>query len=259
MGGAVSYAWHGLIPYPPDPWAYVLYRVEDAKVEHLFLDWAHPRAIEVKRPAWEELLRGDVRLEGAVGDLDHTLQRVTCRVADQEAEAKLAPAGQMKKSFRAELDLGALTDGVYDLVFTVADEQGTEEQQRPILVLNDKPEPYQAGETAKLHLQVSKSPQHSAEVLVNGQSVGTITPAEKSRALSFPLQPDMLRRLNSIAVRLAEGDQGEFSNLHIAVGGATRRDVRFAPRRPLRLKAARDGLASTTFYVDLTYQGPRGR
>lgn len=259
MGGAVSYAWHGLIPYPPDPWAYVLFRVENNQIDHVFLDWAHRRAIEVARPRWEETLGGAIVLEGTVSDLKGTLRRVVCQVAQQEAEAELSPAGPMKKRFQAQLNLADLADGAYDLTFTLEDERGAEEQRRPILVLNGKSEPFQAAGAAELKMRVSKPPGQPGKVLVNGQSVGTIPPADKSQELTFTLEPVTLGRLNSVAIRLADGDKLELSNLHIELAGSVRRDVRFAPRRPLPISASRDGAPSATFYLDLRYEGPRGR
>lgn len=172
MGGAVSYAWHGFVPYPPNPRGYVLCRVEGDTVDHIFLDWAYERSIEVVSPAWEEPVRGRISLEGQISDLDSTLQNLTCRIAERQSKAELKPPGPMAKAFRIPLDLEGLADGVYDLTFAAADNRATEEQSRPILVLNGSVQSYQAAGPAKLRLRVDNARKSGGEVLVNGRTTG---------------------------------------------------------------------------------------
>lgn len=259
MGGAVSYAWHGLIPYPPDPWGYVLLRVENGEVTYAFRDWAHRRSLGLTRPAWGQPASGQLALRGTVSDLDGTLQRLVCQVAQSSADVEFTSADPLEKEFRAELDVAGLPDGVYDMVFTLEDQEGVEKQSRPLLVLNGKTQPCEAAQPATLKMRLTSPPRLETEVVVNDQVVGSLSAAGKSQEVSFELEPSVLQRLNYIAFQVHDGDRLELSNLRVELDGSVRRDVRFSLRRRLEVTSAHNQKASKSFYIDVLYDGPRGR
>ena len=56
MGGAVSHTWHGFLPGSPDPFGYVVYRLEGARIERVYLNWDTPRSFDLTAPTNSQLL-----------------------------------------------------------------------------------------------------------------------------------------------------------------------------------------------------------
>ena len=98
-------------------------------------------------------------------------------------------------------------------------------------------------------------------MLVNGLAVGAIPVSEQSwQKVSIPLEPESLRRLNEITLRAAEGDRFEVRRLQLDLDGRVCRDVRFASARALQPARSPDGKRpELVFFIDPTYQGPRGQ
>ena len=110
MGGAVSHAWHGFVPYPPDPWGYVVYRLEGSQLEYAFLDWAAERSVDLKSPAWRAIAAAPrLSIEGTVSDLDGSVRRVVCRLGSSQADARAHPSRTPGRSLRG--DVGHLVSG----------------------------------------------------------------------------------------------------------------------------------------------------
>ena len=261
MGGAVSYAWHGFVPYPPDPRGYVLFRLEGDTVDYVFLDWAHKRSIEVLRPSWEKPVSGEVAFEVTVSDPDASLKGLSCKLSDREFSGELLSATKLVRRYRLTVETAHVADGVYDLTFATRDENAQEEQSRPVIVVNGKRDSWRATQDAVLTAEVRGSRHDGGEFLLNGRRVGAMPVSNDAwHKVSLPLKAASLVRLNEIVVRSADGDEIEVRRLALTLSGRTCRDVRFAAGRSLRPVATPDGKRrELTLYVDAAYQGPRGR
>ena len=195
-----------------------------------------------------------------MSDVDGTLQKLACRLGDQECAAELLPKDHLVKRFQATLDTGSFADGVYELVLQTQGTERAAEQKIPVIVRNGRRQPFALTGTAKLQLRVMGAGTEGGEILVNGERVGAIPASPKpAQNLSFALPPEVVRRLNEITVRAAAKDNLQVTGIRITRGKTTCRDVRFAPGRPVPLPRSRGASPSEkTFYIDLTYQGPRG-
>ncbi len=268
MGGAVSYAWHGLLPFPPDPWGYVVYRLEGSQLEYTYLDWAAERSVDLKSPAWRTIATTPrLTVEGTVSDLDESVRRAVFRLGSSQADARLSRIGHLVDHFEATLDVSGLIDGVYDLTIDVGEGSQSCCHTRPLIVRCGRSQPLAASrmgtgpvaQPAKLKFELTHNVSDDAKVQLNGQPLAP-GPASKgsSRQWSFDLPFDRLRRLNHVALVPGEGDALEVSRLRIEYDGRSFGDVRFGPTT--KREAAKSGATGGVidYYIDLTYLGPRG-
>jgi len=274
VGGAVSYAWHGFLPFPPDPWGYVVYRLEDAQLEYAYLDWAAERSVDLKSPAWPIIAAGPhLAIDGTVSDFDGSVGRVVCRLGGIEAEARLTRTGHLVDRFQATLDVSRLADGVYDLVVEVSDKMHSYSHTRPLILRQGRIEPLAGGppktgasearvaqraRPPRLTLQLARSSPEGNEVRFNGQSLARIPAAQApSQPWLYDLPPDRLQRLNQITILPGTQGSPEVSRVRIEYGGQSLGDIRF----PANMKrgTVKLGQSKTTldYYIDLTYRGPR--
>lgn len=265
MGGAVSYAWHGLLPYPPDPWGYVVYRLDDSRLEYTYLDWAAERSVDLKSPAWRTIAASPrLNIDGTVSDFDGSVRGVICRLGSSRADARLTRVGHLVDHFEAMLDVSELADGVYDLTIDVTDGSHTCCHTRPLIVTNGRHAPLAEGgpgtQPARLKVQVAGTLSDDNEVRFNGQPLvrGSVS-KRPSQEWSFELPSDRLQRLNQITIVPGERDSPEASRLRIERDGRAFGDIRFSPS--MKRKATRSGPTSgaADYYIDLTYPGPRGK
>jgi hypothetical protein len=267
VGGAVSYAWHGYLPFPPDPWGYVVYRLEDARLEYTYLDWAAERSVDLKSPAWPTVAAGPrLAVEGTVSDFDGSIGRVVCRLGGIQTEARLTRPGHLVDRFEAALDCSSVADGVYDLAVEAFDRSHSYCHTRPLILKRGRAEPLTGrqpktgGEArpARLTLQIARGAPEGNEVRLNGQFLALIPAGNApSRKWSCDLPPDRLQRLNQITIVPGKYGRGEVSRVRIELAGQSFGDVRFPPKLPRSVPKAGRNKTALDYYIDLTYRGPR--
>ncbi|MBI5684369.1 MAG: metallophosphoesterase [Verrucomicrobia bacterium] len=250
LGGAVSYAWHGILPYPPTPRAYVLFRLEGGREEHVYLDWAEERSIDIATPEFTALLRGRQKISGIVADFNAEVTAVECAIGDQKTTAKTSRKGNLATGFEAALDTSKLNDGAYDLLVTAraGDKQWTE--RHPCIVVNGKPAGFAATTGAKLSFRVEGKLPADSQVSCNGHPL--VLTAASATEFRCDVPADQLRRLNELVIRAGPSRDPKkpavIKSVALDYNGKRCRDVRYAPlaRRPLT--------AAVTAYVDLVYE-----
>lgn len=267
MGGAVSYAWLGLVPFPPQPYGYSLMRFgEDGMEDQCFLDWAEERSFDITSPpqcgtygafptGYPGYVSGEVKVEGGVSDLDGSVTGVSVAVDDIKAEAAITESTALKKRFEATLDLSALADGTRDFVFTAqcGDEECVERQ--PVVVLNGKPTPLEDPAPATLRFHASGDA--GIEVIVNDTPVAELAPDELAAGqVEVAVPGEVLNRLNAVEFR-APGDEGTptVNRVWLISEGRESRDARFSPLITQHLRAVDDGSRRFVTYIDLQYNG----
>jgi hypothetical protein len=267
VGGAVSYAWAGFLPFPPDPWGYVVYRLEDARLEYAYLDWAAERSVDLRSPAWRAIAASPrLAVDGTVSDFDGSVRRVVCRLGGIQAEARLTRTGHLVDRFQATLDCSRLADGVYDLAIDALEKSHSCSHTRPVIVKRGRTEPLahaprNAGaeaRPARLTLQVARISPEGNEVRLNGRSLARIPAAKSpSRQWSFDLPLDRLQRLNQITI--GPGTQGspEVARARIEFAGQSFGDIRFPPNMKRGVVKSGENKVALDYYIDLTYCGPR--
>jgi hypothetical protein len=260
MGGAVSYAWHGWVPPPPDPRGYVIYRLENDAVEFAYQDWAADRSFTVLDPAWGKSLSGKQTISGVVSDFDGTLDGLVCRLADRTSRAQLTHVGHLGDRFQAVLDCSGLPDGVYDLTLEATAGTRRSSQTRPLVVLNNRPQPQPGHAAAKLRFRLWAKPGEQGEVVFNGLMLGRFEGVKKSmQELTFSLPEPQLRRLNTVVFRTRQAAPIQAAGIRIEMDGRIFRDVRFAPGVKRSLGApAGTAAEKADCYIDLRYRGERG-
>jgi predicted phosphodiesterase len=248
LGGAVSYAWHGIMPYPPTPRAYVVFRLEGGREEHVYLDWAEECSVDIATPEFTALLRGRQKISGIVADFNAEVAAVECALGGQKTTAKTARKGNLATAFDAALDTSKLSDGAYDLLVTACagDKQWIE--RHPVVVVNGKPAEFTATSGAKLTFKAEGKLAAEPQVTCNGHPL-TIIATKTEFCCDVPAA--QLRRLNEIVIRAAPSADSKkpvaIKSVALDYAGKRCRDVRYAPlaRRPLT--------SAVTAYVDLVY------
>lgn len=261
MGGAVSYAWHGLLPFPPDPFGYVLYHVTGEDVEWVFLDYQEERSFDVAEPGYGTVTSGRQVFEGVVSDLKGEITVVEVLVAGKAAHAALTRRGALAQAFKAEIDLSDLEDGFYEVVYRAHAGDRSWQEVRPMLVVNGKPATFQAQGPARLRFRIAGVAGPGNRVLLNGQEL-MIIPADavQGKELSVDVPQERLQCLNAVTFRAASRDQGydrlTVSHVWLDYDGFQLRDLRFPPSQLMSLRTRSEGQApEQTFYIDLAYQG----
>jgi len=252
LGGAISYAWHGIQPYPPTPRAYVLFRLEGGREEHVYLDWAEERSIDVATPAFTDLVRGRQKISGIVADFNAEVTTVECAVGGQTTAAKISRRGNLATAFDAALDTSKLADGAYDLLVTAhaGDKKWTERQ--PVVIVNGKPAEFAAASGAKLTFRVEGKLAAEPQVSCNGQPLAVNVATATDIRCDVPA--GQLRRLNEIIIRASPSPGSKkpviIKSVTLDYNGKRCRDIRYAPlaRRPLTSKVVS--------YIDLVYEDP---
>lgn len=266
MGGAVSYAWHGFLPYPPDPWSYVVYRLEGSKLEYAFLDWDAQCSVDLRTPAWGTIVaKPHLDVQGTISDFDGSVRRVTCRLGSSQTAARVTRSAHLVSRFEAVLDISSLADGVYDLAIEIGDQGQSYCHARPLIVKGGRSQALAAGPAptvapVRLRFQGARGPSEAPDVRLNGQPLDRSS-ASKGRAneWTFDLPPDGLQRLNQITISPDANGTPDVSRLRIEYAGRGLRDVRFSPTAKRGTSKAGATRASLDYYIDLTYPGPRGR
>lgn len=253
MGGAVSYAWHGYMPFPPDPWGYVVYRLEAATAEWTFMNWAAERSFDLTEPAWGKMAAGRQKIVGAVTDFDGRVRRVTCRLGGQAAAAALSRTGHLATQFSAELDCSSLADGVYDLTLVADDGAQRVEHSRPLIVKSGRASA--AAGAAQLRMKLSGG-KGDCEVLLNEKPLATVPLGQKEPNRTLPIPPERLMRLCEVTFRMPSASPGQLSQVGIEIDGRRHCDVRFPAARAWPEKKLAS--PSRTYCIDVTYDGPRG-
>jgi hypothetical protein len=267
VGGAVSYAWTGFLPFPPGPRGYVVYRLEDARLEYAYLDWAAERSVDLRLPAWEAIaVSSRLAVDGTVSNFDGSVRRVVCRLGGIQTEARLTHRGHLVDRFEATLDCSRLADGVYDLAIEAFDKLHSYRHTRPVILKRGRTEALANGQRktgaeaqpARLTLQVARSSPEGNEVRLNGQSLARIPAAKAwSRQWSFDLPLDRLQRLNQITIVPGTRGSPEVSRMRIEFAGQSFSDIRFPPDMKRGMVKSDENKTALDYYIDLTYRGPR--
>ncbi|MCX6897972.1 MAG: metallophosphoesterase [Verrucomicrobia bacterium] len=250
IGGAISYAWHGIQPYPPTPRAYVLFRLEGNREEHVYLDWAEEHSIDIATPAFTDLVRSRQRISGIVADFNAEVTVIECAIGGQTAAAKVSRRGNLATAFEAALDTTKLSDGAYDLLVTtrVGNKEWTE--RHPAIVVNGKPAEFAATGGAKLSFRVEGKLTAEAQVSCNGQPLAVS--AATATEIRCDVSAGQLCRLNEIVIRAGPSPGSKkavvIKSVALDYNGKRCRDIRYAPlaRRPLTSKVVS--------YIDLVYE-----
>jgi len=251
LGGAVSYAWHGILPYPPTPRGYMLFRLEGDGEEHVYLDWAEERSIDITSPAFSATLRGRQPIQGIVADPEGRVSTVECAIGGISARANLSRRGKLAQKFEATLDTGGLTDGAYDLLVTAGADGKNWQERHPAVVVNGAQSKFEAKGDARLSFRAVGELPEGTEVICNGSR---LAPGEhRQKEIIYQAPRNILRRLNEIVIRPGAAPIGGkppvLQGITLEYEGSRYRDVRHAPleRRPL-------GPTGVTSYVDLVYE-----
>ncbi|MCX7887520.1 MAG: metallophosphoesterase [Verrucomicrobiae bacterium] len=247
LGGAISYAWHGILPYPTTPRAYVLFRLEANREEHVWLDWAEERSIDVVTPAFTNLVHGHQKITGAVADFGANTSAVDCILNGQRAAAKLFRRGHLATTFETVLDTAELFDGTYDLLVTARVGDKTYTEHHPLVVVNRKPAPFTAAGHARLSFRIEGKPPPEIKATCNGHRLA-VGPASGPE-FHCDVPAEHLRRLNEIVIEARM--PAVVRNVSLQYAGRRLRDVRFAPL------ARRQANPSVVSYIDLSY-APEG-
>ncbi len=269
MGGAVSYAWLGLIPFPPQPYGYSLMQFDGGDLaDQVFLDWAEERSFDIVYPpqpgtygtfsgGFPGYVGGEIEVEGVISDLDDTVEEITVAVEDVRATASITERTPLKKHFAAVLDLSGLADGTRDFVYTAqcGDEEVVERQ--PVVVLNEKPAPFEAAGPATLRFRTAAGPGEGLLVLVNDVQVADLAPEEiAKRQFEIEVPAEALRRLNVVTFRATGASDGlSVTRISLTCEGEEYRDVRISPAVLRVLRASGDEPAQVIAYIDLQYDG----
>lgn len=263
MGGAVSYAWHGHRPFPPQPYGYVVYRVADGTLSWVFRDWAEERSIDLGPPWFRGTSAGRLEIKGVIDDL--TGEVVTARATLSELKADLAVArrDELATTLTGSLDASALPDGVHELVVeAIGRGDQTWRRVMPLVFLNQRPTPLESAEPATLTVSLKGADRAGNQVLVNGEPVADITAASGGQVVRVELPAGKLRRLNEVTVRAAAHDDGpdklQVGAVVLAYAGRKHCDVRFAVTGISYLRGLPGKTVEVTRYLDLTYTGERG-
>lgn len=237
LGGAVSYAWHGILPYPPTPRGYVLFRLEGDTEEHVYLDWAEERSIDITAPAFTATWQGRQLVQGLVADPENCVSAVECAIGGISARANIARRGHLAQKFEASLDTRGLPDGAYDLLVTARAREKTWQERHPSVVVNGNPAMFEAKGDARVSFRATGELPEGTEVSCNGNR---LTPGEhRQKEIVYNAPRNILRRLNEIVVRPGSapisGKPPVLQGITIEYEGSRYRDVRHAPleRRPL--------------------------
>jgi hypothetical protein len=252
LGGAISYAWHGIMPYPPTPRAYVLFRLEGGREEHVYLDWAEDCSVDITTPAFTDLVHGRQKVSGIVADFHAEISAVECAIGGQTAPAKTSRKGHLATAFKTSLDTSKLADGTYDLLVTARAGDKKWIERHPVIVVNGKPAEFTATDGAKLSFRVEGKLPADAQVSCNGHPLApTAGPASEFHC---DVPTGQLRRLNEIVIRAGPSTASKktpiIKGVALDYNGRRCRDIRYAPlaRRPLT--------AAVIAYIDLVYEEP---
>ncbi|MBM3858016.1 MAG: hypothetical protein FJ395_00020 [Verrucomicrobia bacterium] len=242
LGGAISYAWHGITPYPPTPRAYVLFRLEGDREEHVYLDWAEERTIDVASPAFTDLVRGRQKISGLVADFNGDVGAVECALDGQTMPAKLSRRGNLATAFEAVFDTSKFADGAYDLLVTARAGEKKSVERQPLVVVNGKQAEFAATTGAKLMFRVDGKLATEARVSCNSHPL--VVNGTSGAEIRCDVPADKLRQLNEIVI---SAGSPVIRGVTLDYGGRQFRDVRYAP------SARRPANRPVVSYIDLTY------
>ena len=270
IGGAVSYAWLGLMPFPPQPYGYHLMRFgADDLEDRIYLDWAEERSFDIIFPpqpgtygtfsgGFPGYVSGEIEVEGVISDLDDSVEEIAVAVEDVRADAVITESTPLKKQFTTPLDLNGLTDGIREIIFTA--QYGGKEcvEAQPIMVINGTPEPFEATEPATLRFRIVGGPGDGLQVLFNDAPLAEFSPddmAERQAEVEVPA--DMLKRLNVLTFKaMGAADGLAVTQVWMTHEDRQWRDARHSPAITQILRPVEEGgLAQFVTYIDLQYDG----
>lgn len=252
LGGAVSYAWHGIQPFPPAPVGYTLYRLSEGRIEHVPLDWAEERSIDVTTPAFTGVVRGRQKISGTVADFKGEISAVDCAIGGQTASAKVSRQGNLATAFEAVLDTSKLADGAYEFLVTASGGGKQWTERYPVMVVNDKHAEFTAAGGAKLSFRVDGKLAAPPQVTCNGRPLEIA--ASTATEIRCDVPADQLRRVNEIVIRASPSPGPKKSatirSVSLDYNGKRCRDIRYAPG------ARRQLTSSVVSYIDLVFDDP---
>ncbi len=270
IGGAVSYAWLGLVPFPPQPYGYHLMRFgADGLEDRIYLDWAEERSFDIVSPpqpgtygvyagGFPGYVSGEIEVQGVISDLDDTVEEITVAVEDVRATASITERTPLKKRFTAPLDLSGLSDGIREIIFTA--QHGGEEcvEAQPIMVINGTPEAFEATQPATLTFRIVGGPGGGLQVLFNDVSLAEFSPEDMTqRQAELEVPADILKRLNVITFKaMGAADGLAVTQVWMTHEDRRWRDARYSPAVTQILRPVEeDGPAQFVAYIDLQYDG----
>ncbi|MBI3880038.1 MAG: metallophosphoesterase [Verrucomicrobia bacterium] len=259
LGGAVSYAWHGLRPYPPTPRGCVLYRADSNRVDRAYLDWAEELSIDVRVPEFTGIVFGSSQaVVGSIADLRDEVKSVELSIGGKSWPAQLIPAGPLNKAFSGVVPITNLVTGVHELVIKAVSGKKSWTESMPVVVYSGSDAPFRATGPAKLRFMLDGEVPPGSRLLFNSRSPGALAPGHyENRTFTFDIPANRLRRLNELNLNFSTPDEGPLTYIKgvtLEYGGREFRDVRFSPlaRRPL-LPMRFHGPTTISSFVDLEY------
>lgn len=249
-GGAISYAWHGLMPYPPAPCGYVLFRLDDGREEHVHLDWAEDLSIDIAEPPFTGTVKGKPGISGVVADPTASVTGIDCLLGGQQVSARIARRGHLATAFESQLDTTGLARGVYDLLVTAHAKGTTWTERQPVVVLTEQEGPFRASAAAQLTFRTGGKPGSAPLVTCNRQPIPVS--ADPGGGFRGEVPANLLCGLNEIAIQPGAAAEGNkpvtIRGVSLTYQGKNFRDVRFAPG------VARPAAVPVISWIDLRYQ-----
>jgi hypothetical protein len=258
VGGATSYAWHGVTP-PSDAKAYQVVRITEGGFDSAFGDWAEKYPVTIATPSYWAGTAGKVAVKVQFLDFNAEVQsaQIALEGVSQEVTA-FAPEG-LYRTASTTLDLAALPDGIYDLSITLRGSGEPFVEKQPRLLRNGQDAAFTATGPATLKMRLNKV--NAANLIkVNGEQVGT-TPANAApdQVFAVAVPTTVLRRLNRIeffSALLPDGktyDDFTAGQLTLDYAGKPYRD----PRTSGGSSATLNGKEPSTWpcWIDLGYTG----
>jgi len=258
MGGAVSYAWHGYLPFPPQPWGYVVWRLDHDQAEWSFADWAEERSVDVVQPAFARPLTGPAPLLATVNDPSGDIASASATLGGKTVDVAVSRPATLATQLTGLIDPAGLTDGVYELKLSATAGDQTFTHDLPLVVLTGQQPPFQAAGDAKLTLIVTGISSPGNRILLNGEPLADVPAGDARWVAEIALPAVRLQRLNAVTLLAGGTDKLFLAAVAIEYGGRKYGDVRVPRTRPDPVVTDADGKLSRTAYVDLTYDGPRG-
>ncbi|MCC7491704.1 MAG: metallophosphoesterase [Fimbriimonadaceae bacterium] len=255
VGGATSYAWHGYLPFPPQPFGYVVYRLADTQVEWAYGDWAEPHAIDLQRPGFEATWQATTQVQGQVLDLGGRIRTVTAELAGTRSELTVQRTGALTTSFSGQVASGGAPQGIYDLTLTASDGTASWTETLPVVLTEGPTEPATPG-AVEYHGLLRGNLAADDQLDLHGASlaVGSLPTSASGTRLEFRGEAP-LGRLRKVVLRVGAGRQASLSELCLLVDGRRVVDPRFPFRLPRTTSGPRN---EVVYYLDPTYRGPRG-
>jgi hypothetical protein len=199
--GALCGQWWGGPNIDGTPQGFRIVQIKKGRLKTAYSNREGRRPLYVASPPASTVQRGKIAIEVVVLDFGKKLAP-GARYAGQSVPLKLASREELWSTWTGTVDTAKEYDG--DRVVHVSAGSGDEPStcDTRYLVVNGRPEPYQADAPATLKIDTRGT--HAAyEVLFDGEPLGTIpatkTPTEATR--SFDIPADRLTRMVRVTIR----------------------------------------------------------